>query len=128
MVTSKTKDVSVSVIAKYQPYYSNPSQNHFVFSYQIRIENLGENTIQLKRRHWNIIDSNGNKVEVEGEGVVGLTPVLEPGEIHEYISGSNLHTELGIMYGTYLMERLIDGDQFFVKIPKFNLEVPYKLN
>jgi ApaG protein len=128
MITAKTKDVSVSVITKYQAYYSSPIQNHYVFSYQIKIDNLSDNTIQLKRRHWYIIDANGQKTEVEGEGVVGVLPVLEPGERHEYISGSNINTEIGIMYGTYLMERLIDGYQFYVEIPKFTLEVPFKLN
>jgi ApaG protein len=65
---------------------------------------------------------------VEGEGVVGQQPVLEPGESHEYVSGCNLKTGIGKMRGTYLMERLVDGRQFQVVIPEFVLIVPYKLN
>jgi ApaG protein len=66
--------------------------------------------------------------EVEGDGVVGQQPVLEPGQHHEYISGCNLKTEVGKMRGTYLMERIVDGKQFNVNIPQFVMVVPYKLN
>ena len=66
--------------------------------------------------------------EVEGEGVVGQQPVLEPGEVHEYVSGCNLKTTMGKMVGTYLMERVIDGRRFRVNVPEFLLVVPYRLN
>ena len=75
-----------------------------------------------------ISDSNGEMRQVEGEGVVGQQPVLEPGQSHQYISGCNLKTNIGKMAGTYLMERIIDGKKFQVKIPEFTMIVPYKLN
>ena len=80
------------------------------------------------RRQWFIFDSNATVREVEGEGVIGVQPVLEPGEVHEYISGCNLKTSIGKMLGSYVMERLVDGKQFHVEIPEFNLIVPYRLN
>ncbi|WP_394996193.1 Co2+/Mg2+ efflux protein ApaG [Emticicia sp.] len=123
-----TAGVKVSVSIEYQPSYSSPLQEHFVFTYRIKIENNSENTIQLLRRQWFIFDSNATVREVEGEGVIGLQPVLEPGEVHEYVSGCNLKTSIGKMVGTYLMERLIDGKEFHVEIPEFNLIVPYRLN
>ena len=126
--TAVTAGVKVSVLIEYQPSYSSPLQEHFVFTYRIRIENNSENTVQLLRRQWLIFDSNATVKEVEGEGVIGVKPVLEPGEVHEYISGCNLKTSIGKMQGTYLMERLIDGKQFHVEIPEFNLIVPYRLN
>ncbi|AFK04874.1 ApaG domain protein [Emticicia oligotrophica DSM 17448] len=126
--TAVTAGVKVTVMTEYQPMYSSPIQEHFVFTYRIRIENNNENTIQLKRRQWYIFDTNGTIREVEGEGVIGLQPVLEPGETHEYVSGCNLKTTIGKMMGSYLMERLIDGKQFYVEIPEFNLIVPYRLN
>lgn len=126
--TAVTAGVRVTVKTEYQPSYSNPLQDHFVFTYRIRIENNSENTVQLLRRQWFIFDTNATVREVEGEGVIGLQPVLEPGETHEYVSGCNLKTTIGKMVGTYLMERLIDGKQFHVEIPEFNLIVPYKLN
>lgn len=128
MVTEITNGVKVSVTTAYQQEYSSPPQSHFVFTYKIRIENNSNYTVQLLRRHWFINDANGVLREVEGEGVVGQQPVLEPGESHEYISGCNLKTEIGKMKGTYLMERIVDGKNFKVNIPQFTMIVPYKLN
>jgi ApaG protein len=128
MVSEVTEGVKVSVATEYQPDYSNPRQTHFVFTYKVIIENHSDNTVKLLRRRWNIYDSNGVVREVEGEGVIGQQPVLEPGEIHEYVSGCNLRTNLGKMAGTYLMERVFDGRHFQVVIPEFTLIVPYRLN
>lgn len=128
MVSSITEGVKVSVKTEYQSDYSSPLQAHYVFTYRITIENASDYTIQLLRRHWLIFDSNGTIREVEGEGVVGLQPVLEPGEVHEYVSGCNLRSSIGKMAGTYLVERIIDGKQVRVTIPEFTMIVPYKLN
>ncbi|MDJ1469463.1 Co2+/Mg2+ efflux protein ApaG [Cytophagaceae bacterium DM2B3-1] len=128
MVTEITEGVKVTVATEYQPEYSSPAQEHYVFTYKISIENCSEYTVQLLRRHWHIHDSNGSIREVEGEGVIGLQPVLEPGETHEYVSGCNLKTNIGKMKGTYLMERIVDGKQFRVRIPEFTMVVPYRLN
>lgn len=128
MVSAITEGVKVSVVSAYQPEYSNPYQAHFVFSYKIVIENHSDHTLQLLRRHWYIYDSNGVIREVEGEGVIGQQPVLEPGEIHEYVSACNLNTSMGKMIGTYLMERLFDGKQLNVNIPEFTMIVPFRLN
>jgi ApaG protein len=128
MATTTTQGVKVTVTTNYLPDYSSPGQQHFVFAYKINIQNNSEFTVKLLRRHWFIHDSNGVVREVEGEGVVGQQPVLEPGEFHEYVSGCNLKSGIGKMRGTYLMERLVDGRQFNVVIPEFVLIVPYKLN
>ncbi|KAA5540167.1 Co2+/Mg2+ efflux protein ApaG [Adhaeribacter rhizoryzae] len=128
MGTTTTQGVKVTVTTNYLPDYSSPGQQHYVFAYKINIQNNSEFTVKLLRRHWYIHDSNGVVREVEGEGVVGQQPVLEPGEAHEYVSGCNLKSGIGKMRGTYLMERLVDGKQFNVVIPEFVLIVPYKLN
>ncbi|GAL85112.1 cobalt transporter [Sporocytophaga myxococcoides] len=128
MVTEITDGLKVSVVTSYQPEYSSPSQSHFVFTYKIRIENFSNYTVQLLKRHWYIYDANGIIREVEGEGVVGQQPIIEPGQAHEYVSGCNLKTELGKMKGSYLMERIVDGKQFKAVIPQFVMVVPYKLN
>lgn len=128
MVTAVTEGIKVSVKTEYQQEYSSPLQAHYVFTYRIKIENASESTIQLLRRHWLIYDANGSVREVEGEGVIGQQPVLEPGEIHEYVSGCNLRSSMGKMVGTYLIERIIDGKQIRVAIPEFTMVVPYKLN
>lgn len=128
MVTKITDGVKISVETIYQPEYSNPANEHFMFAYRVNIENLTENSVQLLNRHWSIFDSNGTKREVEGEGVVGQQPIIEPGDNHEYVSGCNLKTDIGSMRGTYEMERIVDGIKFRVNIPEFYLIAPYKLN
>lgn len=113
---------------EYQPSYSSPSQYHYVFTYRITIENQSEFTIQLMRRHWHIFDAGFAAREVEGEGVVGQQPVIEPGQSHQYVSGCNLKSGIGKMVGTYLMERVVDGAQFRVDIPAFSMVAPLRLN
>ena len=128
MFTQITEGIKVSVETEYQPEYSSPKQFHYVFTYKIRIENNSEYTVQLLRRKWYIFDSDGVKKEVEGDGVVGQQPVIEPGDSHQYVSGSNLKTGIGKMKGFYLIERMIDGKQIEVSIPEFSLIVPFKMN
>lgn len=128
MITRITDGVKISVETIYQPEYSNPANEHFMFAYRINIENMTEYSMQLLNRHWMIFDSNGSKREVEGEGVVGLQPVIEPGNHHEYVSGCNLKTDMGSMKGSYEMMRIVDGRKFKVNIPEFLLIAPYKLN
>ncbi|MBC6990409.1 MULTISPECIES: Co2+/Mg2+ efflux protein ApaG [Hymenobacter] len=128
MNTTTTQGVTVTVTTNYLPDYSSPGQEHYVFAYKIDIRNNGEYTVKLLRRHWYIYDANGVTREVEGEGVVGQQPTLEPGDSHQYVSGCNLKSGLGKMRGTYQMERLVDGKEFTVDIPEFTLVVPYRLN
>lgn len=128
MISKITEGVRVTIETEYQQEYSSPMQAHYVFTYRINIENYSEYTIRLLRRHWFIYDANGLIREVEGEGVVGQQPTLEPGTAHQYVSGCNLQTEMGKMRGTYLMERIVDGKQFSVIIPEFILIAPFKLN
>jgi len=128
MITAISKGVKVTVETEFMPEYSSPAQYHYVFTYRITIENVSDNTIQLVARHWAIKDATHAKREVDGDGVVGKQPVLEPGEIHQYVSGCNLKSGIGQMSGFYTMERIIDGKIFNVEIPAFNMIVPFKLN
>jgi len=128
MVTEITEGIKVTVETEYQPAYSSPSQYHYVFTYRIGIENQSGFTIQLLKRQWHIHDAGFYQREVEGDGVVGLQPILEPGQHHQYVSGCNLKSGIGKMAGNYLMERVVDGTKFQVKIPEFNLIAPQRLN
>ena len=128
MVTEITQGIRVTVETEYQQAYSSPSQHHHVFTYRVTIENQGDFTIQLKRRHWQIIDAGFAPREVEGEGVVGNQPVLEPGMNHQYVSGCNLKSGVGKMSGTFSMERIVDGMTFKVRIPEFHMAAPHRLN
>ena len=128
MVSKISEGVQISVESFYQPDYSNPSNNEYMFAYRITLENHNDFTVKLLRRHWFIFDSNGQNREVEGEGVVGMQPVISPGEEYQYVSGCNLRTEMGKMYGTYLMENLNNKHRFDVNIPEFEMVVPFKMN
>jgi ApaG protein len=128
MITAITQGIKISVETIYQDEYSNPSSDQYMFAYRIEIENLSDYTIQLLRRQWFIFDSAGTQKEVEGEGVIGVQPVLEPGESHAYVSGCQITTDIGSMRGNYSMVRLADDTHFTVDIPEFQLIVPYRLN
>lgn len=128
MPTAVTNDIHISVETAYQLPSAAYSQPQHMFAYRITISNKSPYTIKLLRRHWHIIDINNDSTEVEGEGVVGLQPVLEPGESHQYVSGCALHNDFGKMKGTYLMERQMDGTLFEVDIPEFQLVAPFRLN
>jgi len=128
MITEITDGVKVSVKSFYQPEYSNPEKHHFMFAYSIHIENMSDYSIQLISREWHIFDSDNTHRVVEGEGVVGLQPIIESGNSYEYVSGCNLKTDLGSMSGFYTMKRLVDEHTFRVAIPKFFLVASFKLN
>lgn len=128
MVSKVTEGVKVSVESFYQPDYSNPLNNEYMFAYRVTIENHNSFPVKLLRRHWHIFDSNASKREVEGEGVVGVQPQINAGDQYQYISGCNLKTEMGKMFGTYLMEDLANRKQFEVNIPVFDMVVPFKMN
>lgn len=128
MVSKISEGVEISVEIFYQENLSNALDNEFTFAYRITIENLNNFTIQLLRRHWFIFDSNGENSEVEGEGVVGEQPVIEPGQKYQYMSGCNLKTDMGKMYGQYLMQNLHNHITFYANIPPFEMIVPFKNN
>ena len=128
MVTEITEGVRVSVEVEYQPDYSSPSQYHYVFTYRVSIENNSNTTIQVLRRQWHIKDAGYISREVDGEGVVGQQPIIEPGNVHQYVSGCNLKSGIGSMHGTYQVERLVDGKLLNVSIPMIQMIAPFKLN
>jgi ApaG protein len=128
MTSLISQGVQVSVETFYQPDYSNPQNAEYMFAYRITLENHNAFAVKLHRRHWNIFDSNGEHREVEGEGVVGIQPTLQPGESYQYVSGCNLRSEMGKMYGTYQMENLHNKKMFDVQIPSFEMMAPFKGN
>lgn len=128
MVQQITEGVSITVEIFYQPAQSNPLSAEYLFAYRITIENMQEVAVKLLRRHWHIMDSNGTYREVEGEGVVGQQPIIEPGGSYQYISACNLRSDMGKMHGTYQMENLYNKRLFQVNIPEFQMIAPFKMN
>jgi ApaG protein len=120
---AETREITVRVSVSYLPEQSEPQRGRWFWSYHIRIENEGPMTVQLLRRHWLITDGRGHQHSVEGEGVVGEQPLIEPGHSFDYVSGCPLSTPTGSMEGTYQMIGE-DGSSFDVTIPKFALHAP----
>ncbi len=120
---AETRGVIVRVSVSYLPEQSEPTRGRWFWAYHIRIENEGPFTVQLLTRHWIITDGRGARHSVEGEGVVGEQPMIEPGASFDYVSGCPLSTPTGSMQGTYHMIGE-DGSAFDVTIPKFTLIAP----
>ncbi|MCW7547863.1 Co2+/Mg2+ efflux protein ApaG [Photorhabdus sp. APURE] len=122
-----TPRVSIQVQSVYVESQSCPDQRRFVFAYTITIRNLGREPVQLINRYWLITNSDSHQTEVQGEGVVGEQPIIQPGAEYRYTSGAILETPLGTMEGHYEM---IDhnGEPFRVAIPVFRLAIPTLIN
>jgi ApaG protein len=124
MYRAVTRNIEVTVTPRYLADRSSPGENYFFWAYTIDIANRGEETVQLKTRHWRITDAHGRLQEVKGPGVVGEEPVLKPGDSYEYTSGVPLPTPSGFMVGSYGMVTA-GGEQFDIEIPAFSLDCSY---
>lgn len=118
-----TDGVTVRVVTNFLDDQSAPAQNRWFWSYHIRIENHRDDPVQLLTRHWKITDGRGGISHVDGDGVVGEQPLLNPGGSHDYVSGCPLPTPSGMMEGHYRFIRA-DGSTFLVEIPRFKLVAP----
>ncbi len=118
-----TTGIRVRVEAEYSEAHSRPHLNQWFFLYTIRISNEGDETCQLISRHWIIRDATGRVEEVQGDGVIGEQPVLEPGDSFEYTSGCPLPTPFGSMEGSYRMVTE-GGAHFDAEIARFELREP----
>jgi ApaG protein len=121
MYRTMTRQIEVTAKPRFVSERSSPSNGYYFWAYTIDITNRGNDTVQLKTRHWRITDANGKQQEVKGAGVVGEEPVLKPGESFEYTSGVPLQTPSGFMLGTYGMVTSA-GEAFDIEIPAFSLD------
>ncbi len=81
MYEAVTQGIRVRVTPQYLEEESSPDDGRYVWAYTIDIVNEGSETVQLRTRHWRITDASGRTEEVRGPGVVGQTPVMEPGAL-----------------------------------------------
>lgn len=121
MVSKITSQIKVSILTNYDIHNSFPSENRNVFRYTIDIENLGNEDVRLLRRKWMIYDLGFGFTEVNGDGVIGLTPLLKPSETFSYFSNVILKSGVGNMEGIYEFINENTKEIFEVVIPKFNL-------
>lgn len=124
---NKENPIEVVVVTEYLPHQSEPQKQQFAFAYHITVNNRGDKAAQLVSRHWIITDGNDVTQEVQGLGVVGEQPMINPGESYRYTSGVILETEIGTMSGTYHMLSET-GVAFDAPIPTFLLAVPNAIN
>jgi ApaG protein len=118
------QEVTDGIVIRVRPAFSlvdsSLDDDRFVFTYHVEMENRGEEEAKLLFRHWKIHDSTGEDSEVNGEGVVGQQPLLDPGGTHEYKSYCVLKSPAGYMEGHYIFERS-DGSRFKARVPRFSL-------
>jgi ApaG protein len=124
MYETVTRGVRVRVTPDYLEDRSTPADSYFFWAYTVEISNEGSVPVQLRSRFWHIVDAAGRSEEVRGAGVVGQTPVIDPGESFTYTSGCPLKTPSGIMSGSYQMSDP-QGSVFEIAIPAFSLDSPY---
>jgi ApaG protein len=124
MYKATTQGIRVCVEPRFVEEESQPERRKFFFAYTVEITNMSTTRVQLRSRHWRIIDGDGNVQEVRGAGVVGEQPTLGPGETFTYTSGCPLTTPDGTMQGSYTM--IADsGETFRAEIPAFSLDSPF---
>ncbi len=118
-----TDGILIQVTPAYLSEQSDPEDGRFVWAYQVRMINQGQETVQLLTRRWRITDAHGRVHEVIGDGVVGEKPVLRPGDSYQYSSGTPLETSSGFMAGIF---QVVDsaGNRFAVRVPTFSLDQP----
>lgn len=119
-----TGGVRIRVRPRFMHDESEPGRGKFMWSYTVDVENESDRTWTIVRRHWRIVDAAGRRQDVDGDGVIGQTPTLGPGERFSYTSGAPLSAPSGMMSGTYdLVDE--DGAQLVATIPVFSLDSPY---
>ena len=128
MVTQITSGIKISVATRFEGTYYKEYEMLYAFSYEITIENISSDIVQLQARHWEILDSLNFTEIVDGEGVVGQTPIITPGDKYIYSSGCMLHSTIGAMKGYYTMTNFSTSENFEVQIPTFKLNVPFAIN
>lgn len=129
MTNSNKSDagIHIEVKTRYLEQQSDPRKQSFAFAYTITIVNLRDEPVKLLSRHWIITDQTGKTEEVEGQGVVGKQPVIEPGGQFQYSSGAVIKTEIGDMKGTYTLQDS-NGETFEAPIPLFVLALPHMIH
>ncbi len=124
MYKAVTQGIRVCVEPRFVEEESQPERRKYFFAYTVEITNMSTTRVQLRSRHWRIIDGDGKVQEVRGAGVVGEQPTLGPGETFTYTSGCPLTTPDGTMQGSYTM--IADnGETFRAEIPAFSLDSPF---
>lgn len=118
----KKIEIKITAAGSYLPEQS--TARRYLWAYEITIENKSDELVQILNRYWRITDMTGHVEEVRGPGVIGLQPVIKPGQKFSYSSFCQLTTPQGTMEGHYDMQVVMDEARFIAQIPKFVLASP----
>ncbi len=105
----------------YQPHLSAPPERPHPFAYYLSIHNQSDKTVTIVGRKWIVTDTTGETLVVEGDGVVGQTPHLAPGQSFSYNSFHVIRdtsTANGTFFGS-----TDDGHPVYVRVPEFRMEL-----
>jgi len=128
MITLVTKGIKVTVQTSFEGTFFKNYKMHYAFGYTITIENQTKEPVQLISRHWDVLDSLKEMESIDGEGVIGKKPVIQPGRSHTYRSGTLLASPIGAMKGFYEMVNLSSTETFEAEVPTFKFAAPFALN
>ena len=107
---------------EHMPHLDAPAERPHPFVYFLTIHNDSEVTVTIKGRKWVVTDAEGQSVVVEGDGVVGEFPRLDPGDDFSYHSyhtiGADSAAE-GALFGVTTA-----GDFVLTRIPRFEMRAP----
>ncbi len=104
------------------PHLDAPADRPHPFVYFITITNDSAETVTIRGRKWVVTDAIGQRLVVEGDGVVGKFPRLEPGEHFSYNSYHTIGTD-SVAEGAFFGVTEV-GTRVFTRIPKFKMRVP----
>jgi len=128
MIEQITSGIKISVQTHFESSFYKDYKINYSFGYEVTIENKNDFPVQLSSRSWIIFDALNYVKSIKGKGIIGKQPILQPGELHIYNSGSVLYSPFGAMKGHYNMVNLITNQKFKVTIPSFELFVPFSIN
>lgn len=107
----------------YNPEARTPADRPHCFIYVISIHNGTEHAVTIKGRKWVVTNDQGEVTALEGDGVVGQTPTISPGDKFTYNSFHLLDTKHARAEGSYVgMDDL--GRKVLTRIPAFDMAVP----
>tara|TARA_B100000768_G_C11236475_1_gene357480 strand:- start:346 stop:732 length:387 start_codon:yes stop_codon:yes gene_type:complete len=128
MTQIQTKGIEILVTNWFREDLSKESDSNYFYNYEITIINRLSYPVQLVSREWHVMHLLHGISTVSGEGVVGETPTLMPGQEFTYVSGCELINSMGKMYGKFFFRDLTSKELFYAEIPSFNLIYPALLN
>jgi ApaG protein len=127
IISAISEGIKISVETFYQQQISKPVESEFVFAYLITIENHFPFSIKLKLKNSKISYGDGSYYQIHNEPVPKIWPRIEAGREFRCLCLCKLHTDIGRMQGSYVIEGE-DCELREADIPAFDLVAPSKCN